>query len=208
MAFSTTKQPRFWCQPSQVCIKSFQNLICSSSQTSIASCTQSQLEAWRTFRLLTWYKEVNFLASADKTMIWVETMVKKSSPSLHVSVLNPHWHTSVWQWRVAQTDRQSGSEEKDFCHLCETSKKVCLLNLQETLSERERKKWNKNKKLPMGLRRHLYWFLSLSFPSVSLFVSVYVSLFDGRVFPVQVVFSVFPQMRQKTMTAKPFLYHH
>lgn len=31
----------------------------------------------------------------------------------------------------------------------------------------------------MGLRRHLNWFLSLSFFSISLFVSVYVSPFDG-----------------------------
>lgn len=87
-------------------------------------------------------------------------------------------------------DRQAGSEEEDFCHLCETSKEECLLNLQETLSERERKT---EKKLPMGLRRHLYWFLSLSFFSISLFVSVCVSPFDGSVFPVQVVFRFSPK---------------
>ncbi len=36
-------------------------------------------------------------------------------------------------------DRQAGNEEEDLCHLCETSKEDCLLNLQETSSERERK---------------------------------------------------------------------
>lgn len=107
-----------------------------------------------------------------------ETILKRL-PFFIRSVLNPQWHTSVWQWRVAQTEKQAAR------------KRISVWDIKgrlfaEFTGDIEREK--DRKKTYMGLRSHLYWFLSLSFFSISLFVSACVSPFDDCVFQVQVVF--------------------
>ncbi len=116
-----------------------------------------------------------------------ETILKRL-PFFMCSVLNPHWHTSVWQSRVAQTDRLATRKRIYAICVRHQRKIVCWIYRRHRARGRKRQK-----KMPMGLRRHLYWFLSLSFFSISLFVSVCVSPFDGSVFPVQVVFRFSPK---------------
>ncbi len=116
-----------------------------------------------------------------------ETILKRL-PFFIRSVLNPHWHTSVWQSRVAQTDRLATRKKIYAICVRHQRKIVCWIYRRHWARGRERQK-----KMYMGLRRHLYWFLSLSFFSISLFVSVCASPFDGCVFPVQVVFRFSPK---------------
>lgn len=79
--------------------------------------------------------------------------------------------------------RQTGSQQGRGFLPSVRDIKGCLLNLQETSSKRERK----TEKTAYGVKQ------ASQLVSVSLFVSVYVSSFDGDVFPVQVDFCFSPK---------------
>lgn len=128
----------------------------------------------------------------------------KGYPSLYVIVLKPHWHTSVWQWRVAQTDSQAARKRISAICVRHQRKRVCRIYRSHWARGRGRERGKKN---AYGVKE------ASRLVSVS-FIFLYFTLcqclrisFWQRCISSAGCLSVFPQMRQMTMTAQPFLYH-
>ncbi len=180
----------------QVSNRSFQDVICSSSQPYIASHSQSHMEVWK---LLTWFKEVSSVASCNKTMIWVK-LFWKGYPSLR-SVLNPHWHTSVWQSRVAQTDRLATRKRIYAICVRHQRKIVCWIY------RRHRARGRKRQKKVYGVKEaSLLVSVSFIFLYFTLCQCLCISFWRLCISSAGCL-SVFPEMRQMALTTQPFLHH-
>lgn len=161
------------------------------------------MEAWRTFLVLTWHKEVNSLASCNKTTIWVKTIVKRL-PFFTCKCFDPtlaHLSLAV----KGCPDRQAGRQRGKGCLPSVWDFKGSVLAEFTGDVEQEREKGRE--KAAYGVKQaSLLVSVSFIFLHFTLCQCLRISFWRLCVSSTSCL-SVFPQMRQKTMTALPFLYH-